>query len=336
VRVGSGRGLSVEGGASQGPPGRWCPPSYGLGPAAFLAGRHYDADVVYVVGGLYGNPFALSRLVQLFDAEPATRKLFILNGDFHWFDRDEATFAYIEHATAPFVRLRGNVETEIAAPGDDAGCGCAYPASVPDEDVDRSNVILGELKQVARATGCDQALGALPAVARVSCGGLHMAVTHGDDRSLAGWDFACDRLDDTWRDGLGNRMRTLGVSLIASSHTCLAVADARLHEGQLRAVVNNGSAGMANFRGDPSGLFTRVAAAGWADACDEGPLYRAAVGGADVAAVPVRFDAFAWQSYFLQRWPEGSAAHTSYWRRILGGPAHHPDNAARGLFQRHV
>jgi hypothetical protein len=49
--------------------------------------------VVYVVGGLYGNPFALSRLVQLFDAEPATRKLFILNGDFHWFDRDEATFA---------------------------------------------------------------------------------------------------------------------------------------------------------------------------------------------------------------------------------------------------
>jgi hypothetical protein len=216
--------------------------------------------VVYVVGGLYGNPFALSRLAQLFDAEPATRKLFVLNGDFHWFDRDEASFAHIERATAPFVRLRGNVETEIAAPGDDAGCGCAYPASVPDEDVDRSNVILGELKQVARAMGCDQALGALPAVARVSCGGLHMAITHGDDRSLAGW----------------------------------------------------------------------------ADTCDEDPLYRAAVGGADVAAVPVRFDASAWQAYFLQRWPEGSAAHTSYWRRIQGGPAHHPDRAARGLFQRHV
>jgi hypothetical protein len=292
--------------------------------------------VVYVAGGLYGNPFALSRLVELFDAEPATRKLFILNGDFHWFDRDEASFADIERVTSSFVRLRGNVETEIAAAGDDAGCGCAYPASVSDEDVSRSNLILGELKQVARVMGCDQALGALPAVARVSCGGLQMAITHGDDRSLAGWEFAFDRLDEAWREGLGTRMQTLGVSLIASSHTCLAVADTRRHDGQLQAVVNNGSAGMANFQGDPSGLFTRVAAAGWADACEEAPIYRAVIGGADVAAVPVRFNASAWQDYFLQRWPEGSAAHASYWRRILGGPAHHPDRAARGLFQRHV
>ena len=294
------------------------------------------ADVVYVVGGLYGNPFALSRLVELFDAEPATRKLFILNGDFHWFDRDEATFADIERVTSPFVCLRGNVETEIAAAGDEAGCGCAYPASVSDEEVTRSNRILSELKQVARVMGCDQALGALPAVARVSCGGLQMAITHGDDRSLAGWEFAFDRLDETWREGLGHRMETLGVSLIASSHTCLAVADTRLHDGQLQAVINNGSAGMANFQSDPSGLFTRVAAAGWADACAEAPLYRAGIGGADVAAVPVRFDVSAWQDYFLQCWPEGSAAHTSYWRRILGGPAYHPARAARGLFQRHV
>ena len=294
------------------------------------------ADVVYVVGGLYGNPFALSRLVELFDAEPATRKLFILNGDFHWFDRDEATFADIERVTSPFVRLRGNVETEIAAAGDEAGCGCAYPASVSDEEVTRSNWILSELKQVARVMGCDQALGALPAVARVSCGGLQMAITHGDDRSLAGWEFAFDRLDEAWREGLGHRMETLGVSLIASSHTCLAVADTRLHDGQLQAVINNGSAGMANFQSDPSGLFTRVAAADWADACDEAPLYRAGIGGADVAAVPVRFDVSAWQDYFLQRWPEGSAAHTSYWQRILGGPAYHPASAARGLFQRHV
>ena len=289
-----------------------------------------------MVGGLYGNPFALSRLTELFQAEPATQKLFVLNGDFHWFDRDEGAFAAIERATSPFVRLRGNVETEIAAQGDDAGCGCAYPDSVSDEDVGRSNLILGELKRVARALDCDQALGALPPVAKVVCGGVNMAITHGDDRSLAGWEFAVDRLDDAWRNGLGDRMRSLGVSLIASSHTCLAVADGRIQDGLVQAVINNGSAGMANFRGDGAGLFTRVAVARWADACEETPCYRAKIGGVDVAAVPVRFDAAAWQAFFTERWPVGSAAHASYWRRIVEGPGHQPEVAARGLFHCHV
>lgn len=327
--------MNVADSVLKGAPGRWCPPSYGLGARAFLEGPRLAAEVVYVVGGLYGNPFALSRLAQLFQAEPATRKLFVLNGDFHWFDRTESDFAAIERATSSFVRLRGNVETEIAALGDDAGCGCAYPESVSDEDVSRSNLILSELKRVARTLGCDQALGTLPAVATVACGSLQMAITHGDDRSLAGWEFAVDRLDDAWREGLGARMQALGVSLIASSHTCLAVADARPQDGVVRAVINNGSAGMANFQGDAAGLFTRIALPRWADACEETPCYRAEIAGVDVAAIPVRFDASAWQSFFLDRWPAGSAAHTSYWRRIVAGPGHRPEDAARGLFHRH-
>lgn len=317
-------------------PGRWCPPTYGLGPRAFADVLRHEAEVVYVVGGLYGNWFALARIIELFEAERARRKLFILNGDFHWFDCDPEAFAHVERATASFVRLRGNVETEIASPDDDAGCGCAYPDTVSDDDVERSNRVLAELKRVARSLGCDQALGALAPVARVSCAGLEVAVTHGDDRSLAGWELAADRLDATWQAGLGQRMRELGVSLIASSHTCLAVADTRLLEGRVCAVINNGSAGMANFKGDSGGLFTRIAAADLAHASPEAPLYRAEIGGAEVAAVPVRFDSMAWQRAFVKQWPPGSAAHCSYWQRIVHGPDHSPMMAARGAFRDHA
>jgi len=253
-------------------PGRWCPPSYGLGPSAFAAAPKVHADVVYVAGGLYGNRSALARLIELFDLEPAPRKQLIFNGDFHWFDRSESAFSEIERDTSRFVRLRGNVETEIASADDDAGCGCAYPDSVSDEDVERSNAILRELKRTARALGVDQVLGRLSPVARACCDGLEVAITHGDDRSLAGWDLAADRIAGSWRDGLVARMQTLGVSLIASSHTCLAVADTAPDCPNDFAIINNGAAGLANFQGDPSGLFTRIASSRWVDTCAEMPL----------------------------------------------------------------
>ncbi|MFM7568793.1 MAG: hypothetical protein ACKO8O_08855 [Betaproteobacteria bacterium] len=315
-------------------PGRWCPPSYGLGPSAFAAAPKVHADVVYVAGGLYGNGAALARLIELFDREPAARKQLVLNGDFHWFDRSEQAFAAIERDTSRFIRLRGNVETELAADGDDAGCGCAYPDSVSDEDVERSNAILRDLKRTARALGVDQRLGQLSPVARACCEGLEIAITHGDDRSLAGWELAADRVDASWRDGLVARMRTLGVSLIASSHTCLAVADTAPDYPHDCAIINNGAAGLANFQGDPSGLFTRIASSRWADTCAETPLYRASLQGVDVAAVPIRFEQSRWRSSFLADWPEGSAAHRSYWNRLVFGPNHSPDQAARGRFRR--
>lgn len=316
-----------------GAPGRWCPPSYGLGPGAFASAPAVEAEVIYVAGGLYGNPFALARLLELFEHEPASSKQLVFNGDFHWFDRSAAVFASIERDTAPFLRLRGNVETEIASAGDDAGCGCGYPDSVSDGDVARSNAILAELKRTARHLGCDQRLGALPPVARARCDALQIAITHGDDRSLAGWDLAADRIDDSWKAGLDQRLQALGVGLIASSHTCLAVASTGLSDRSSHAVINNGSAGMANFQGDAAGLFTRIACERWASACAESPLYRANIQGVDVAAVPLRFDQRAWQSAFLEQWPEGSAAYRSYWTRIVNGPAHCPGQAARGHFR---
>ena len=76
-----------------------------------------------------------------------------------------------------------------------AGCGCAYPDDVDDDEVERSNTIMMQLRRVA--SHCPQLterLSALPMhlVARV--GDLRIGIVHGDAHSLAGWEFAHDQL----------------------------------------------------------------------------------------------------------------------------------------------
>lgn len=84
-------------------------------------------------------------------------------------------------------------------------------------------------------------------------------------------------------------------------------------------MLNNGSAGMPNFRGRAAGLLTRVALRPF-----EGPervhgLVREAV---HLDAIEVRYDAPRWAAHFLRQWPEHSDAHDSYWERIVDGPAY--------------
>src|SRR5262245_9918865 len=58
----------------------------------------------------------------------------------------------VEGRLASYRCIRGNVETELARVADvGAGCGCAYLASVEDDKVRRSNLIL----EVLRAMGVD-------------------------------------------------------------------------------------------------------------------------------------------------------------------------------------
>jgi hypothetical protein len=42
--------------------------------------------------------------------------------------------------------------------------------------------------------------------------------------------------------------------------------------------------------------------------------------GAHVEALALRYDTDRWMRRFLESWPEGSAAHASYHRRIANGP----------------
>jgi hypothetical protein len=304
--------------------GRMCPRDYTYSPAEFARAADFSADTIYVVGGLYGNLAALAAIEKLAAAEPATPQI-VINGDFHWFDAERGWFAGIAQGVAPHHLIRGNIETEIARSEDiGAGCGCAYPANVVDDAVRRSNEILArlraEISPTERATLRD-----LPMHLVAQVGALRVGIVHGDACSLAGWRFGHDALDEARRrPWLDDVVGAAQVDLFACTHTCLAaLRDYRLNAGRL-TVINNGAAGMPNFSGSRFGLITRIASS----PSPHQPLYGITRDGIHIDAIAVGYDQNAFLDRFLARWPEGSPAHASYFRRIVDGPAYTIGQAA--------
>jgi hypothetical protein len=277
---------------------------------------------LWVVGGLYGNPFALESLIATYERDPAEKAL-IFNGDFHWFDAETDEFDAINEAVLSFHATRGNVETELFDPGDGMGCGCAYPDWVDDGTVARSNRIIERLRTAARRVPDALArLASLPMHMRVDVGDTRVAVVHGDADSLAGWGFSQETLaTPAGYDAALRAFSGAGVDVFASSHSCLPVLQAFPDE---RVLINNGAAGMPNFRRALFGIATRIALTASDDA-----FYRTRVGSTFVEAVPLRYDAGAWERHFLARWPAGSDAHASYHERIGSGPSYGIEQAVR-------
>lgn len=304
-------------------PGRICPLHYRYAPETFARGADVPAtDVLYVVGGLYGNELALDEVLRLFATERGRAKL-VFNGDFHWFDVDPEVFARVQRQVLAHAALRGNVETELATEpegaDDDAGCGCAYPDWVGNAVVERSNRILRCLRTAA--TPIQRAeLAALPMTLRADVGDLKLGIVHGDAQSLAGWGFAQEHLrDGAHRDTVRGWFAQAQVDAFACTHTCLPVFQ-RLQgatDTAARWVFNNGAAGMPNFSGDGAGLLTRVALHPF-----EGPQRRFGVqqGEVFIDAIAIDTDAAQAQARFLRQWAEGSDAHASYFHRIAHGP----------------
>lgn len=167
-------------------PGRDCPLDYRLPHTAFDGPAQFGCKTLYVVGGLYGNTYALDALEMLLADEPEARVVF--NGDLHWFDRDPEIFRGLEDRVAPHVLLRGNVETELVRVEDSGtGCGCAYPEEVTELTVAWSNSIHERLCETFATLPSLRASVALrPAHALVEIAGRTVAISHGDERSLAG------------------------------------------------------------------------------------------------------------------------------------------------------
>jgi hypothetical protein len=295
-------------------PGRTCPLSYRYAPGAFAGAPALTADTLWIAGGLYGNRYALQALLEAYDAETGDKAL-VFNGDFHWFDAQAAEFELIDEAVAGFRSIRGNVETQVAAPADGAGCGCAYPDWVSEATVGHSNVIIERLRAAALASGRDLTrLAALPMTLVAEVGGERIGIVHGDAESLAGWNFSQEALATP--EGIAAAERQFartGVRVFASSHTCLPVL--RIFPGD-RVLANNGAAGMPNFRGERYGIATRISVRP-----ARNPLYGTRLGGLHVDAVPLAYDVAAWEKRFVELWPAGSDAHSSYYERIVGGPA---------------
>lgn len=304
-------------------PGRVCPLHYRYAPRAFARPAELRAETIYVIGGLYGNHAALDAILALADEEPV-RPLLVFNGDFHWFDVDPATFAAIDDGVLRHTALRGNVETELAASADDAGCGCAYPDDVEDADVARSNDIMRRLRATAaNFPARTQGSAALPMHAVAEVGAARIGIVHGDPESLAGWRFAQDSLhlpeNARWLEDVCRDAELAG---FASSHTCLPAL--RRFGKDHHFVINNGAAGMPNFSHTRYGLVSRLSVH---PAREDLVQYGTVIGDLHVDALPVHYDHARFNARFLADWPEGSAAHRSYWRRIERGPAYAPPHA---------
>ena len=320
-------------------PGRSCPLHYRYDPAVFAVPATAHCEVLYVVGGLYGNAPALARVLELFAREHGEKRL-VFNGDFHWFDVSDGSFAAINAAVLGFDATRGNVETELAdGPADidsdgqstDAGCGCAYPAWVSDDVVRRSNQIMARLRATAaRAPAVVRSLQALPMWRRIDVGGRRIAVVHGDAESLAGWGFAAESLQDAaQRERARAWFAAAEVDVFACTHTCLPVFQTLPARGAAFApiVLNNGAAGMPNLAGAREGLLTRIATKPFAGGERRFGVER---GGLFMDGIAVAYDEPQWQAQFLAQWPSGSAAHASYWPRISRGVGYALGDVVRG------
>lgn len=299
--------------------GRDCPLDYRLAHDAFGGEPLFDCDALYVVGGLYGNRQALAAVQRRLAAEPNARVVF--NGDAHWFDRDPQIFQQIELGLSAHLALRGNVETELGrADNSGAGCGCAYPMTVDDAVVERSNAIQQELNRTVQdLPGMAERLAARPSTALVSVAGKHVAISHGDEQSLAGWSCSRESLSEPERqEQLDAWFAAHKVQVLATSHTCSAVA-LNLEHGTL---INNGAAGMPNFAGGRYGLLSRIASTPHPAA-----LYRCQRDGLFIEALPLNYDHTAFLADFDRQWPAHSPAALSYRSRILGVAADQPQHA---------
>jgi hypothetical protein len=150
-------------------------------------------------------------------------------------------------------------------------------------------------------------------------GALRVAIVHGDAGALAGWRFDMHALDDAanrpWLEDVRARSH---VDVFASTHTCVAALRDFAFPGGRLTVVNNGAAGMPNFSGTRFGLLSRIATS----PCPCVPVYGTVRNGVFIDAVPIHYDSDEFISRFLKRWPAGSAAYQSYFRRIVDGPQH--------------
>jgi hypothetical protein len=303
-------------------PGRSCPLHYRYQPSDFAVPASACCEVLYVVGGLYGNVQALHRVVNLFEHERGAKRL-VFNGDFHWFDIDPEEFAAIERGVSAHHATRGNVETELAQPAQGAGCGCAYPDWVGDDTVERSNRIIERLRATAQADpAARRRLAALPMTMVAEVAGVRVGIVHGDADSLAGWEFSQEVLATPAGRGAAERaFGAAAVRIIASSHSCLPVLQGFPGD---RALINNGSAGMANFAHTRYGVATRISVSPSATA-----LYRLRLGALFIEAIAIDFDFPDWTRRFLAQWPAGTDAHASYYARITDGPNYRIGQALR-------
>jgi len=292
-----------------------CPIDYAL---SFDKTPTLQCETLYVVGGLYGNMEALEALKRIIEPNA----LVVFNGDIHWFDANAELFLRIEEAIAPYILLNGNVEMELSRDvKSGAGCGCFYP-----ECVSESTKVWAHEIHAILSTVVDTHLSAYKkrfqerkACLSVWVGAHNVAITHGDETSLAGWGCSHQNLRKPERqEALNQWFESTKFSVLASSHTCEA-ALLHLENGVL---INNGAAGLPNFKALGSGLVTRISTTQASNA-----LYGTRFKTLFIDALMLDYDAKAFQEHFCAMWDRQSPASLSYLKRITEGVSKEPQEA---------
>ncbi len=316
--------------------GRVCPTDYHIDDQAFSGEPEHSCDVLYVIGGLYGNPFALEAVDRLVEDERSRaaergsggpRVEVVFNGDMHWFDKTADNFASLEKDAAKYALLIGNVEAELRRDEPiGVGCGCAYPACVDDETVARSNKIHSMLfEALADRPDLKALMSDRPSTTTVDVAGRKVGISHGDEHMVGGWNCSREELSNPARQKeLDAFMEENGLDVFTTTHTCAAAAIVLDHG----AFINNGAAGLPNFAGQDFGLAVRIAEEPHPDA-----LFGAKRGGLFIEAVPVRYDQNAYVEWFDKLWPQGTPAEISYRGRLVNGPADEVAAALLGGFE---
>jgi len=329
-----------------------CSIAHRSSPKLIAQARVQHAKTLYVVGGMYGNPQALDAIEDMLQEERGDVDV-LFNGDFNFFNANLEDLDLINRRIMRFYSATaGNIEISISSEERGSeGCGCDYPSYVSRDVVARSDLIVKKLGEVAGNLDADVLswLRALSPFANYCIGGARVAILHGDPHSLSGWSLAVENLETsseafrrrhgceshpttTLRDA-HDWMQAADADMFACTHTCLPFAQ-RVYEGpeSFKAIFNNGSAGMANFSGQPYGLLTRIS-----ESLDipKGSIYGCKIKGkqgeARVDCLPVQFHHKEFVEWFLKTWPSGSPAHTSYFTRIMHGPTNYTITDANRL-----
>lgn len=316
-----------EGGvATPGIAGRVGADDYAINPGEWDKDPFATCDTLYCIGGLYGNIEAMKTCIEMLKDESGDVCV-TLNGDYHWFDGELESFLEIERLVEPYIPMNGNVELELSRPeAGGVGCGCSYPTSMSDNFVNRSNAIYAKLRAtIAQKNGLAESLRGRPAWGVVRVGDALVGITHGDEKSVSGWDCSVDALRRSERlEELEEFFANHAVDVLSTTHTCAAAA-MTVGNG---AVINNGSAGLPEYKDMIFGLVNRISTTKHPDA-----LYRAEVKGAYIEAVPVRYDNDTFISWFDSIWEEGSPAAKSYRPRAIAGPDTVISDAVSGDFE---
>lgn len=270
--------------------------------------KKLKAEVVYIVGGLYGNRYALEIINKMARDENAK---IVFNGDMHWFDIEKEDFLKVEELSKGSIKLLGNVEFELLNNTSSLGCGCNYPQDVSDGVVERSNIIHNMMKENIKGDDILNDIKERSKTLVLDFLGKKIAITHGDEKSMSGWECSIDNLKlESRKKELDSWFGENNIDILATTHTCLPV----VYDNGRSIVINNGAAGMANIKGQTFGLFTRIAKSSHKKA-----IYSEYRNGLYVELVKVDFDIEKFKLWFGKIWSDDSPASISYKNRIING-----------------